>query len=158
MIISLIAAMSKNRVIGNGLEIPWKIKGEQKRFKDLTTDGVILMGRKTYDSIGRPLPNRRNIVVSKSINTIEGCEVYSSLQEAIENIKDVNELFVIGGGTIYGQALPYTNKIYLTVIDNEYKGDVFFPEFEKDFNLCDIPKPIYGDINYTYYTYIRKSL
>lgn len=156
MIISMIAAMSKNRVIGNGLEIPWKIKGEQKRFKELTTGQTIIMGRKTYGSIGRPLPNRKTIVISKSAKEITGCEVYSSLDEALIMV-NVDELFIVGGGTIYKQALPYTDRVYLTIIDKEYNGDVFFPKFEEDFVLEYLPELINGDPSYTYYTYIRKK-
>ncbi|MCK9440297.1 MAG: dihydrofolate reductase [Methanothrix sp.] len=158
MIISIIAAMSKNRVIGNGLEIPWKIKGEQKRFKELTIGKTIVMGRKTYNSIGKALPYRTNFVISKSINNIKDCDVFSSLENVIEYCSgNLDELFIIGGGTIYKQALPYIDKIYLTVINKEFNGDVFFPEFEKDFEIEGIPKVINGDISYTYYTYVRKK-
>ena len=152
----MIAAMSKNRVIGNGLEIPWKIKGEQKRFKELTIGKTIVMGRKTYDSIGRPLPNRKTIVISKSVKDIDGCEVYDSLEVVLKKI-NVDELFIVGGGTIYKRALLYADKIYLTVIDKEYNGDVFFPNFEEYFDLEGIPQTIDSEPSYTYCTYVKKS-
>ncbi len=141
--ISIIVAMNKgNRAIGANNALLWKIPADLKRFKELTTGHSIIMGRKTYESIGRPLPNRTNIIVTRDSETpamiaakTAGCLVCPSLSEAIEIAKrhDDTEIFVIGGGEIYKQALPVTDRLYLTLVDSDSKGDVFFPEYEKEF-------------------------
>lgn len=157
MIISLIVAASINRVIGRDEVIPWKIPGEQKRFKDLTSGKSIIMGRKTYESIGKPLPDRTTIIISRSQEIVaEHCTTVRSLHEAYELLKDQQEIFVAGGGEIYKEALPYADKIYLTVIEREIEGNIYFPEFNKDdFNIT-YQERIDGEIPYTYYTYERK--
>lgn len=116
--ISLIVAISKNNVIGNNGIIPWKIKGEQQRFKDLTTGKTIIIGRKSYQEIGKPLPDRKTILISttQKVNT-DNCITVSSLQQAFELTRDEDEVFVAGGGQVYQDALPYADRIYLTVID-----------------------------------------
>lgn len=154
--ISIIVAVSNNYVIGNNGEIPWRIKGEQMRFKDLTIGKTIIMGRKSYDEIGKPLPDRKTIIISssKDINTAN-CITVRSFTEALAITNDEDEVFIAGGGQVYREALPYTDRIYLTIIDKFIDGNVTFPEI--DHNLC---KKVYeqrmeGDIPYTYYTYER---
>ncbi len=132
-----IAAMSLNRVIGSGNRIPWHLPEDFKWFKQTTTGHVIVMGRKTYESIGRPLPNRTTVVVSRSGATIPGVESVSSLDE-LDPDGDLlrgREVFICGGAEIYRQLLPCCSDLYLTVVKREVEGDVFFPEFESAFQL-----------------------
>jgi dihydrofolate reductase len=128
--ISIIAAMNNERVIGKNNALPWNIPEDLKNFKKLTSGNAIIMGRKTYESIGRPLPNRQNIVVSKTMEPAEGIEVCRSLEAAVTAAKS-EEVFVIGGATIYQQALPFTDRMYLSYVDKKVEGDVFFPKFEE---------------------------
>ncbi|MDP4089461.1 MAG: dihydrofolate reductase [Bacillota bacterium] len=155
--ISLIVAVSKNNVIGNKGVIPWKIKGEQKRFRELTTGKTIIMGRKSFEEIGRPLPNRKTILISNTQNiTSENCTTVKSLFEAFNMTKDEDEVFVAGGGQVYKEAFPFADRLYVTVIDKIIDGDVYFPEItEKDF-VKTYEQRIDGEIPYTYYTYERK--
>ena len=131
--IALIVARSRNNVIGMKCQIPWKIKGEQAQFRKLTTGNVVVMGRRSYEEIGHPLPNRMNIIVSLSANySGENLVTVSSLQEAIEAAGDAN-IYVCGGYGLFMEAIPIVEKMYITEIDIELKdGDVFFPEFNKD--------------------------
>ena len=129
--IKIIVATSKNRVIGNNNSLMWNLPEDLKHFKKLTTDNTIVMGRKTYESIGRPLLNRRNIVISRQNNYhLDGCEVVSSLEEAL--LLCGGDCFIIGGGEIYKQSINIADKIYLTLLDEEFKGDTYFPEIDKD--------------------------
>lgn len=130
MLISLIAAMAKNRVIGKQGGIPWKIPGEQKRFKKITLGHAVIMGRKTYESIGKPLPGRTNIVITRQNQyRAEGCFVVQDLSRAINRCPDdEDEAFICGGGQLYQEALPRTDRIYLTVIPREIPGDTYFPD------------------------------
>ncbi|MCU0643771.1 MAG: dihydrofolate reductase [bacterium] len=131
MLISIIAAMSLNRVIGESNRIPWYIPGEQKRFKEITWGHAIIMGRKTHESIGRALPGRTNIVITRQQNySAPGCIVVCNLQDALENCPlNEAEAFIIGGEQIFRLALPLAHRIYLTTIQQEIEGDAFFPEF-----------------------------
>lgn len=131
--IALIVARSRNNVIGRNGQIPWKIKGEQAQFRKLTTGNVVVMGRRSYEEIGHPLPNRMNIIVSLSANySGENLVTVSSLQEAIEAAGDAN-IYVCGGYGLFMEAIPIVEKMYITEIDIELKdGDVFFHEFNKD--------------------------
>src|SRR5689334_16590984 len=130
-IISLIAAMSKNRVIGYKGKMPWHLPAELAYFKKLTLGKAVLMGRLTYESIGRPLPNRRNIILTHQQDfQLSGCEIYSSLSQAISAMADQDELMIIGGATLFTQTLPIADILYLTVIDGEFEGDAFFPEWD----------------------------
>lgn len=125
--INIIVATSKNRVIGKSNDLIWHLPADLKRFKEMTTHNTIIMGRKTYESIGKPLPNRRSIVITRDINyKLYGCDVVNSLEEALELCDD--NCFVIGGGEIYKQSLIYADKIYLTEIDEDFDGDTYFPE------------------------------
>lgn len=128
--INIIVAMSKNRVIGNNNTLIWHLPEDLKRFKALTTGNTIVMGRKTYESIGRPLPNRRSIIITRDTNyKVDGCEVVNSLEEALELSN--NNCFIIGGGEIYRQALDKADRIYLTRINKDFEGDTTFPEIRE---------------------------
>lgn len=156
--IGLIVARSKNNVIGKNGEIPWKIKGEQKQFRELTTGNVVVMGRKSYEEIGHPLPNRKNIVVSKSkCFTGENLVTVGSLQEAITSSNGEN-IYISGGYGLFKEALPLVDKMYITEIDTLIDdGDVFFPEFDSnDFDIT-IGETGGNDIKYTRTLYTRKK-
>lgn len=154
--ILLIVAYAKNRVIGNGGCIPWKIKGEQRRFRELTTGNVVIMGRRSYEEIGKPLPNRTTIVISNT-KTFEGenCLTAKSLAEAIKLAGD-KDIYISGGAKLYEEALPLVEKMYITEIDCDIEGDTFFPEFKKDEFEKEINERVEGEIPYTYVTYTRK--
>jgi dihydrofolate reductase len=125
----LIVAMARNRVIGKDGDLPWRLPEDLKRFRSLTMGHPIIMGRKTYDSIGRALPGRRNIVISRQQDLrIDGVETTSSLAAALEMTTEADKVFVIGGQQIYLAALPVADRIELTQIDKDFDGDVLFPE------------------------------
>jgi len=129
MILSLIAAVSKNNTIGNDNKLIWHLPADLAHFKKITSGHSIIMGRKTYESIGRPLPNRRNIIVTRQqFFSAEGCEIMGSLQEAVDACLNEEEVFIIGGGDIYAQVLHAADKIYLTRIYKDFEGDAKFPE------------------------------
>lgn len=134
MIISAIVAMASNRVIGNRGDIPWKIPGEQKMFKEITMGHTVIMGRKTYESIGRPLPGRTNVVITRQSGyQADGCIVVHDLGNALQSCPaDENEAFICGGGQLYREAMPETDRIYLTLLHREVEGDTFFPEIPRD--------------------------
>lgn len=127
--IALIAAMAENRVIGREGGIPWSVPGEQKLFKRITLGHTLIMGRKTHESVGKPLAERRNIVVSRRRDyRPEGCLAAASLPAALALVPDgETEVFIIGGGQLYQEALPLAGRIYLTVIPLTVAGDTFFP-------------------------------
>lgn len=128
--VKIIAAISKNRVIGNNNSLIWNLPNDLKRFKQLTTGNPVVMGRKTYESIGRPLPNRRNIIITRNNDLmIENCEVVNSLAEAL--LLCNNNCFVIGGGEIYKQSISVADKLYITLVDENFEGDTLFPEIDK---------------------------
>lgn len=128
-----IAAASLNRVIGKDGDLPWRLPEDLKWFKKITSGHAILMGRKTWDSLGRALPNRRNLVLSRSLQPVEGMEVIRSLNE-LDDLEIEGDLFVIGGGELYKQLLPQCSELYLTTVMRELAdGDVFFPEHESLF-------------------------
>lgn len=133
----MIAAIGRKRELGKGNDLLWKIPDDLKRFRDTTKGHPILMGRKTYDSIGRPLPHRTNIVITRDINwKAEGVLTADSVEEGIRiaRLKPGNdEIFIIGGGQIYALGLPIADKLYLTIVDDEKEADSFFPEYERFF-------------------------
>lgn len=133
MKIILIAAMAANRVIGKDNDIPWHIPGEQKRFKKITTGHTVVMGRKTYESIGHPLPDRQNIIITRQSGYVaDGCIIVQSLTEALEKCGNTDKVFIAGGGEIYAQALPVADEIYLTTLQRAVDGDRYFPEFSQE--------------------------
>jgi dihydrofolate reductase (trimethoprim resistance protein) len=156
-VVSIIAAMSRNRVIGNGLEIPWRIKGEQLRFKELTIGKTIIMGRKTFQSIGRALPGRKTIVITRDPKfAAPGCQIVDSLEAALAACAAEDETLVVGGGQVYAEALGKTQRIYLTIIEQIVEGDIFFPEFDTTEFLKTHEEPVPGEQPFTYYTFERR--
>ena len=131
-----IVAMSLNRVIGKDNKLPWHLPEDLRWFKKLTTGNVVIMGRKTWDSIGKPLPNRENIVLSHSADAIPGARVIRSLSE-LQAEGDPRDYFIIGGAQIFRSYLPLCSDIYLTLVKREVDGDVFLPPFEQDFPVVE---------------------
>jgi dihydrofolate reductase len=132
--VSIIAAISKNRVLGRNNDLIWRIPEDLKRFKELTSGHAIIMGRKTFESIGRALPNRTNIIITRDPNfSAPGCVIEHSLDTAIAKAKTVEpmEIFIIGGGQVYKEAIDIADKLYLTIVDAEAQGDVWFPDYSK---------------------------
>lgn len=133
--ISIIVALSKkNRAIGYQNKLLWKIEGDLPRFKHLTTGHPVIMGNITFESIGKALPGRKNIVIALDPQyEAPDCEVVHSIEDALELAKksDEEEVFVIGGGTIYKQMLPFADRLYLTLVDDEPEGDTFFPDYSE---------------------------
>ncbi|MCW8851325.1 MAG: type 3 dihydrofolate reductase [Gammaproteobacteria bacterium] len=133
MIISLITAMDRNRLIGNNNQLPWHLPADFAHFKSVTMGKPVIMGRKTYESIGKPLPGRTNIVLSRDPDiSFEGVACVSSFEQALLLVADAEEVMVIGGSTIYEMLLPRANRLYLTYVDAEFEGDAWFPEFDKN--------------------------
>ncbi|RDI46503.1 dihydrofolate reductase [Aquicella lusitana] len=131
MILSAIAALSENRVIGKNNQLPWHLPADLKHFKALTTGHPIVMGRKTYDSIGKPLPQRTNIIMTRDSSfQAPGCRIVNSIEEAkaVAEKEQAEELFIIGGAQIYSQLLPITQRLYLTIVHQMFEGDAFFPD------------------------------
>ena len=131
MTITAVVAISENHVIGKGNKLLWHISNDLKHFKEITSGHTVIMGRKTYESVGKPLPRRRNIIVTRQAITIEGCEVVNSIEAALALCKDEQEVFIVGGAEIYRQSLHLTNRIYLTIVHKQFEGDSFFPELDK---------------------------
>ena len=159
--VSLIAAMGKNRVIGNKGAIPWRLPADFKHFKEITMGHPIVMGRKTYESIGKALPGRTNIILSRIPEfTPSDATTVPSLKEAWDLTRDAGEIFVIGGQSLYEQTLPIAERIYLTVVDMEDAGDAFFPRFdESEWELKSSElhkKDEKNQFDYTYKVYERK--
>jgi len=133
MKISLIVAMASNRVIGADNKMPWHLSADLKRFKNITMGSPILMGRKTYESIGKALPGRINIIISRNSNyQAQGCQVYSHIISALESFSAGQEIFVIGGASLYEAMLPKAEYIYLTKIHQLFLGDTYFPEIDSN--------------------------
>jgi dihydrofolate reductase len=130
--ISVIAALAKNRVIGIENRLPWRLPEDLVHFKALTLNHPILMGRKTFESLGRPLPGRTNIVITRNTNyRPEGCLVADSIPGAIALCADADEVFFIGGADLYAQAIPLAGRLYLTEVDIEAAGDAWFPDYDR---------------------------
>lgn len=136
MSVNLIAAMALNRVIGRDNMIPWKIPGEQKLFRRITEGHTVVMGRKTFESIGRPLPERTNIILTRNKEYhAPGCMVVNDYREIVRNAGN-QKIFIIGGEKIFTLFLPYADSIYLSILQKEFDGDTCFPEFpEADFQI-----------------------
>ena len=129
--ISIIVAVAENGVIGDKNSLLWHIKEDMRFFRQKTTSHPVIMGRKTYDSLGKPLPNRTNVVISRTISHIEGCTVVHSLEEAVALFPAEEEIFIIGGAQIYAQALAIADRMYITHIEHSYEGDTSFPEWNR---------------------------
>lgn len=128
MKISLIVAMASNRAIGLNNQMPWHLSADLKKFKQITMGLPILMGRKTYESIGRPLPGRNNIIISRNPSYQQpGCQVFDNVDKVITACQEYNEIFVIGGATFYQAMLPKADLLYLTQINKAFDADTFFP-------------------------------
>jgi dihydrofolate reductase len=125
--LAIIAAIGRNRAIGKNGTMPWHISDDLKRFKRITKGHAVLMGRKTWDSLGKPLVDRRNVVITRG--SIPGVETYGSVEAALDAVKGEDVVFVIGGGEVYRQLLPKADRLYLTVVDQEPEADTFFPEY-----------------------------
>ena len=153
----LIVAYSKNRVIGRDGLIPWNIEGEKKRFKELTTGNIVVMGRRTYEEIVRPLPNRLNIVLSNTKNFSGGNLItMKNLNEVFERFKDDSRrIYIAGGERLYREALNFVKNMYITLIDAYIEGDAYFPEFDQGLFDVSCEKSVDGDIPYRYMTYTR---
>ena len=134
--ISHVVALSNNNVIGVNNSLPWNLKTVLSHFKNYTSKKIIVMGRKTYESIGRPLPNRINLIVSNTIKEINGAELFKSTEDAINKAKELcinknlNEIIIIGGGYLFRDTLSITNKLVLTKVDCNIEGDVFYPDID----------------------------
>ncbi|MDE5708988.1 MAG: dihydrofolate reductase [Alistipes sp.] len=128
--ISIIVAVAENGVIGNNNSLLWHIREDLQHFKAITSGHPVVMGRKTFESLGRPLPNRRNIVISRQQPEFPGCEVVHSLEEALALCPPDEEVFIIGGAQIYAAALPLADRFYLTRVEHAYEGDTRFPEWD----------------------------
>lgn len=133
MRISLIVAAAENGVIGAAGELPWKLSDDLKRFKAVTMGKPIVMGRKTWESIGRPLPGRRNIVITRQDGyAAPGCDVVASPEDAVAAAGDAEEIMVIGGSQVYERCLPLADRVYLTRVHADVDGDAFFPALDED--------------------------
>ncbi len=136
MIISIIAAMDENRVIGRGNRLPWHLPVDLRRFRRLTLGHPVIMGRKTYESIGKPLDGRKNIVITRQAGySAEGCVVVHDLRSAFAACDAVEEVFVLGGETLFRDVMPLADKVYLTVVRTRVEGDVRFPAIPDDLVL-----------------------
>ena len=134
MIISIIAAMDQNRVIGRGNKMPWRLPVDLRRFRALTLGHPLIMGRKTHESIGAPLPWRKNIVITRQENyQAEGCVVVHDIPSALAACGDAGEAFVLGGETIFRDFIPLAHRIYLTIVKTTVEGDARFPEIPEAF-------------------------
>lgn len=131
MTVTAVVAISENHVIGKDNKLLWYLPNDLKHFKNITSGHTIIMGRKTYDSVGKPLPRRRNIIITRQAITIEGCEVVNSIEAALALCADEDEVFIVGGAEIYRQAMNLTDRIYLTIVHQQFEGDSFFPEINK---------------------------
>lgn len=136
MVISIIVAIGNNRVVGINNSLPWKLPADMEHFKQLTLGKPVIMGQKTFESIGKPLSGRINIILTRDRNfKPEGCIVAHSIEEALNAAKGSNEVMIAGGVSIYAQFLPLADRMYLTLVEGDFKGDAFFPEF--DYNDWD---------------------
>lgn len=151
MTISIIVAHDRNRLIGNSNDLPWKrdLPNDLKYFKQFTTGNTVIMGRNTFESIGKPLPQRINIVLTRDENfKPEGCLVFNSIQHLLKSVSIDEEMFIIGGSNVYQQFLPIADYLYVTEIDHEFEGDTYFPEYDlNEWKLIRVTKGIVNDRN-----------
>ena len=161
--LSIIVAKAKNNIIGKDNKLLWSLPADLKRFKELTTDHTIIMGRKTFESLGRVLPNRKHVVFSQNTNfsvNDENVRIVHSMLEIKEYIDDENENFVIGGALIYSLLMPYVTKMYVTEIDKDFEGDSFFPKIDlekwKEVSREKGPKDEENKLDFDFVVYERK--
>ncbi|TDE02900.1 dihydrofolate reductase [Flavobacterium hiemivividum] len=159
--IIMIAAASENNALGKNNELVWHLPNDFKRFKNLTSGHHIIMGRKTFESFPKPLPNRTHIVISHQENyNPEGCIVVNSMEKALEKCPSNEAIFIIGGGEIYNLGLPFSDKIELTRVHHTFEADAFFPEIDpRDWELVNSEFQSKDDkhlFDYSYQTYVRK--
>ena len=148
--ISLIVAHDENRVIGYENDMPWHLPGDLQYFKKTTMGKPVIMGRNTFESIGKPLPGRRNIIITRNASYVaEGAEIVSSLEEAIALVKDVEEIMIIGGQQIFDLALPLADRLYITHIHHAFKGDTYFPAYD-EFTQVHCAEKIDSSHGYTF--------
>lgn len=162
--ISIIAAIAENRAIGVNNNLPWKLPNDMKRFKKLTTDHTVIMGRKTFESLPNgALPNRTNIVITRNnAVTFENCILFDNLQDAIKKYNTQEEVFIIGGAGIYDQAINFADKLYITLVRHSFENaDAFFPEINQDEWIMIEQEKFPNDEKhlypYTFQTYIKKK-
>lgn len=153
--INIIVAASLNNVIGKDNKLLWRQSADLKRFKELTSGKTVVMGRKTYDSIGKPLPNRRNIVITRQSIQIPGCEVVHSLEDSL---KLDDEIFILGGGEIYQKSIILADKIFFTLIETEIEGDTYFPVLDNEWKIEykeNFLKDEKNQFDYQFINYVR---
>lgn len=160
--ISLVAALDKGRVIGRDGFLPWHLPADMKHFRLLTKGHAVVMGRTTWDSIGRPLPKRRNIVLSRTLEAVDGIEISRSVEEVLTKCIGCREVMILGGSQIYKLFLPLADKLYLTEVDTKLTGSglIRFPKFKKDEWLCirkwERPADEKNEFNMAFVEYLRK--
>ncbi|NOQ63653.1 MAG: dihydrofolate reductase [Methyloprofundus sp.] len=162
MKLSLIVAMATNRTIGINKQMPWHLSADLKHFKKTTLGYPIIMGRKTFESIGRPLPDRQNIIISRNPNYQQaGCLVFNELESALSSCKQEDEVFVIGGATLYEATLAHADRLYITQIQQDFAGDTWFPVIDKnqwqESSREDISDDNSVGFNYSFVIYQRRS-
>lgn len=161
--ISHIAALSKNRVIGSHGGLPWRLSEDLKYFKAMTLNKCVIMGRKTFESLGRPLPSRRNVVITRDREWGHpDCDVFHDIDSAIEHCKRLHrtfgdEIMIAGGGEIFKQTLSLADRLYLTIIDTDFIGDAFYPEWEQDFTLVEQKPSEEKGLHFTFCIFERKK-
>lgn len=158
MVISIIAAVAKNNVIGNNNKLPWHLPADLKHFKVITLGHTIVMGQNTYESIGKPLPGRLNIVLSFDPNyKAPGALVVNNLENAIKKAKETGEeeLFIIGGASVFKQTIDLADKLYITYINKIFKGDTFFPEINKQDWKLEKKETFNNPFSYEFKEYLR---
>ena len=158
--LSIIVAIANNNVIGKDNKLIWHLPEDLKRFKRLTMNKNIIMGRKTFESLGRLLPNRKHVVISSSNNFPKEVDVYNNIESLLSHYKDTSEeLFIIGGAKIYSEFIDYATKMYLTLVDGEFDADVYFPMFdEKDWTKTVLSEREENGLKYKHVLYEKKTL
>lgn len=156
--VSIIVAIGKNRAIGKNNRLLWNLPRDLEHFRKVTSGHTVVMGDRTFESIGKPLPNRKNIVVTLKPNyRAPGCEVRNSLEEVLREAKvSPEEVFIIGGGQIYRQSLPWADKLYLTVVDDEPEADTFFPNYSDFSKIVSEESISDGGYNFKFLELIKK--
>jgi len=156
MVISIIVAIGNNRVVGINNSLPWKLPADMEHFKQLTMGKPVIMGQKTFESIGKPLPGRTNIILTRDKNfKPEGCTVVYSIEEALAAAKNFEEVMIAGGVSIYAQFLPLADRMYLTLVEGDFAGDAYFPEFDyNDWSETDRVSHSADEKNIHKYTFI----